>query len=192
MDERETPGLAEFGFGPRNGLGALAPGLFAILVCIACAVVLIGGSVYYFILEVDTAGQRLAGAAVTAGLIAMIAYSIGPMLSMLAWIPRGIIEMRDQCVRATPEGILLDSTGTHCYRWSEIDSFEIGDVEVDSECGSTVGAVMILRNGRRIDVPALERSSWRPYNAEHVAQITDRVARLNTMLEQTARQQRHR
>lgn len=185
MDERETPEVSEFGFGPRNGLGVIAPGLFVILVCIAASLVMIGGSVYYFIVEVDTAGQRLVGAAMTVGLIAMIAYSIGPLLPVLASIPRAIIEMRHQCVRATPEGILLDTTDAHCYRWSDIDGFEIGDVEVDSEGNSTVGAAMILRNGRRIDLPALERSSWRPHNPQHVTQITDRVARLNTMLEQT-------
>jgi hypothetical protein len=182
MGQREIPGSTEFGFGMRNSLGFLIFGVLVILVCIGGVAAMIVGTVYYFILE-GTGEQQILGVAIIAGVIAVAAYSIGPLMPVLAWIPRAIFEMRHQCVRATADGILLDDTRAECYRWSEIDRFIVGEVEVDGECNSTVGAVMLLHNGQRIYLHALERNSMRPHNAGHVAQITERVTRLNGLLE---------
>lgn len=103
----------------------------------------------------------------------------------LVWrLANGLPDVVRRRVRACSDGVELDSTGQTRWRWAQIDRFEVGSIEFDDEGSSSAGAVVFLRDGQRLDLPALRRSSLNGRSQRHVVQIRERVATLNQLLDQ--------
>jgi len=81
-------------------------------------------------------------------------------------------------------GVQLDAGGSATYQWAQIAGFEV--VGPDDFMGlPSAGAVMRLRDGRRVPLARLDHLGGDGRNSERaVAGITERVATLNRLLAQ--------
>jgi hypothetical protein len=104
---------------------------------------------------------------------------------VIVWLIASRLPDAARChVRARSDGIDLDRAGKMHWRWEEIDAFEVSDVRFDDEGSAEVHGVVVLRDGQRLDLLALSRSSFLGRPHRHVAQIRERVESLNQLLDQ--------
>lgn len=83
-------------------------------------------------------------------------------------------------------GVQLDARGGTTYRWAQIEGFEVVG-PCDCMGLPSAGAVMRLRDGRRIPLERLDHLGGDGRNSGRaVAQITERVTTMNRMLADTA------
>lgn len=80
-------------------------------------------------------------------------------------------------------GVHLDVGGCATYTWAQIEAFDVvGPVDVMGL--PSAGAIMRLRDGRRIPLVRLDHLGGDGRNSERaVARITERVATLNRLLD---------
>jgi hypothetical protein len=163
MGDRGKLRNVECGFSPW-------PSVVWAIVWIGAFLFIAAGTVVAFVQLLDEQPIVLFAAFVPLGLL-----SVSVCLYVAWLLLTGLPDVACRRVRVCSDGIVLDCRGRTGWRWAEIERFAVGPVEHDNEETAYVGGLVLLRNGQRIDIPALQRSSFfgRPYR--HIVAIRKRI-----------------
>jgi len=167
----------ELGFSPAGRLWSTVSGIGFFVGLLVGLVALLAGSVYYLILPPD---RELANIVMTVVVAAMVVPSMGALIWVIGIALRAAAATVGRRVQVSARGVALDAFGAERYAWTEIERFEVGDVSIDAAGNATATALMRLRDGRIVQLPALSRDLGR----RHVRQLTairERVVRLEEL-----------